>query len=107
METKKLSDGIFVLSLMSFTSNSPDLFRSGLREFITSGSTNLILDLRGNPGGYLEAAIGMASWFLPSSNVIVREDFGPSKEEKVYRSKGYDIFDENLKFVILVDRGSD
>jgi len=73
---------------------------------ILSGNDKLILDLRGNPGGYLEAAIDMASWFLPSSKVIVREDFGPSKEEKVYRSKGYDIFDENLKFVILVDRGS-
>ena len=48
----------------------------------------------------------MASWFLPSSRVVVREDFGQSRGEKVYRSKGYDIFSEDLKFVILIDKGS-
>ena len=106
METKKLSDGIFVLSLMSFTSNSPDLFRSGLREFITSGSTKLILDLRGNPGGYLEAAVDMASWFLPAGKVIVTEDYAGHAQNIVHRSRGYDIFNRDFKMVILVDRGS-
>jgi len=106
INTKELPGGIFVIELYNFSAQSPNLFRLALRELILSGNDKLILDLRGNPGGYLEAAIDMASWFLPSSKVIVREDFGPSKEEKVYRSKGYDIFDENLKFVILVDRGS-
>ena len=48
----------------------------------------------------------MASWFLPASKVIVQEDFGGTREEKVYRSRGYDIFNDELKFVILVDRGS-
>lgn len=104
--TRKLPGNIFVIELYSFSAQSPNLFRAALREFIESGSNRLILDLRGNPGGYLEAAIDMASWFLPSSKVVVREDFGPSKEEKVYRSKGYDIFSDKLKFVILVDGGS-
>ena len=105
-DTKELPGGIFVIELYSFSAQSPNLFRAALREFILSRNDKLILDLRGNPGGYLEAAIDMASWFLPSSKVVVREDFGPSKEEKVYRSKGYDVFSENLKFVILVDGGS-
>lgn len=106
LETKELPGGIFVIELYSFSAQSPNLFRAALREFILSDSDKLILDLRGNPGGYLEAAIDMASWFLPPSKVVVREDFGQSREEKVYRSKGYDIFRETLKFVILVDRGS-
>lgn len=106
MNTKELPGGIFVIELYSFSAQSPNLFRTALRKFILSKNDKLILDLRGNPGGYLEAAIDMASWFLPSSKVVVREDFGPSKEEKVYRSKGYDIFNDNLKFVILVDGGS-
>lgn len=106
ISTKTLPGGIFDIELYSFSAQSPNLFRGALREFITSRADKLILDLRGNPGGYLEAAIDMASWFLPSSKVVVKEDFGPNKEQKVYRSKGYDIFNDNLKFVILVDSGS-
>ncbi len=104
--THKLENGIFKIDLYSFTATSPNLFRGALRELITSKSDKLILDLRGNPGGYLEAAIDMASWFLPASKVIVKEDFAGTQDEKVYRSRGYDIFNDNLKFVILVDRGS-
>ena len=104
--TRELPGGIFVIELYSFTAQSPNLFRRALREFILSRNDKLIIDLRGNPGGYLEAAIDMASWFLPPSKVIVREDFGPSRDEKIYRSKGYDIFSDNLKLVILVDKGS-
>lgn len=104
--TKELPGGVFVIELYSFSAQSPNLFRTALREFIVSKNDKLILDLRNNPGGYLEAAIDMASWFLPSSKVIVREDFGAGDEEKVYRSKGYDVFNDNLKFVILVDGGS-
>lgn len=106
INTKQLPGGVFVIELYSFSEQSPNLFRGALREFILSGSDKLVLDLRGNPGGYLEAAIDMASWFLPSSAVVVREDFGGNREERVYRSRGYDIFNDNLDFVILVDRGS-
>jgi carboxyl-terminal processing protease len=106
IDTKDLGNGIFKIDLYSFTADSPNLFRRALREFIESGNGKLILDLRGNPGGYLEAAIDMASWFLPTGKVVVRESFGGNKEEQVYRSKGYDIFTDRLQFVILVDGGS-
>jgi len=106
INTRELPGGIFVIELYNFSAQSPNLFRAALREFITSKNDKLILDLRNNPGGFLEAAIDMASWFLPSSKVVVREDFGKEHEEKIYRSKGYDIFTDNLKFVILVDGGS-
>lgn len=106
IKTQALAGGIFKIDLYSFSATSPNLFRGALREFVQSGDHKLILDLRGNPGGYLEAAIDMASWFLPSGKVVVRENFGEGKDETVYRSKGYDVFNDNLKFVILVDGGS-
>lgn len=106
IETEKRADGIFIIRLFSFTSKSPDLFRNALREFVASGDGKLILDLRGNPGGYLDAATDMASWFLPAGAVIVKEDFGDKGEGSVHRSRGYNIFNKNLKFVILVDGGS-
>lgn len=99
-------DGIYVIALHNFTSNSPQLFRDALRAFVESGSTRLVLDLRGNPGGYLEAAVDMASWFLPTGRVVVSEDYAGHQSNVDHRSKGYDVFNDNLRMVILVDRGA-
>jgi len=99
-------DGTFDIQLTTFTANSPDLFRSALRQFVQSGDTKLILDLRGNPGGYLDAAVDIGSWFLPSGAVIVTEDYDGHADNIVHRSAGYDIFNKNLRMMILVDKGS-
>lgn len=104
--TTARKDGIFVIRLQSFTANSDELFRNALREFIASGDTKLILDLRGNPGGYLEASVRMASWFLPLGKTVVSEDYAGHAENIVHRSLGYDVFNDNLRMILLVDRGS-
>jgi carboxyl-terminal processing protease len=106
VETTTLPDGIFVISVAEFTSNSPDLFRDALRQFVESGDSKLILDLRGNPGGYLDAAVDMASYFLPSGATIVTEDYDGHQANIVHKSYGYDIFNSNLKMIILVDGGT-
>ncbi|MDZ4227429.1 MAG: S41 family peptidase, partial [Patescibacteria group bacterium] len=104
--TERKEGGVFVISIASFTSNSPDLFRKALRDFVESGDTKLVLDLRGNPGGYLDAAVDIASWFLPSGKTVVTEDYDGHSGNIIHRSLGYDIFNDNLRMVILVDRGS-
>ncbi len=106
LETSTKPGGIFVIKLYSFTAQSPFLFRNALRDFILSGNNKLVLDLRGNPGGYLDAAWDMASWFLPAGDIVVTEDFGRKQDSKVYRSKGYNVFGSKLKMAILVDSGS-
>src|SRR3989344_5839056 len=102
----EVQDDVFVIEMRSFTAVSPELFRSALREFVESGRTRLVLDMRGNPGGYLDAAVDMASWFLPSGRIVVTEDYAGHSDNVVHRSRGYDVFNENLKMVVLVDRGS-
>jgi len=106
IKTEAREDGVFVIELYSFSATSSYLFRDALREFIESGYDKLVLDLRNNPGGYMEAAIDMASWFLPAGKTVVKETFRDDEEEKIYRSKGYDIFTDNLKFAILINQGS-
>ena len=106
VNTKKKPNGVFVISVATFTSSSPNLFRDALREFVQSGDTRLILDLRGNPGGYLDAAVDMASWFLPAGKVVVTEDYAGHAANIIHRSFGYNIFNSNLKMAILVDHGS-
>ncbi len=104
IDTEKKPGGIFMIRLYNFSEKSPDVFREALREMLSSGSDKLILDLRGNPGGYLEASVDIASWFLPAGKIVAIEDFGDNNQ-KDYRSRGYDIF-KNLPFVILVNQGS-
>jgi carboxyl-terminal processing protease len=57
--------GIYTIALYEFTANSADLFDDAFKDFQKSGSKKLIIDLRGNPGGYLDAAVSLASRFLP------------------------------------------
>ncbi|MEK7581860.1 MAG: S41 family peptidase [Patescibacteria group bacterium] len=106
IDTEKRPDGIFVIKLYSFSANSPQLFRNALEVFVNSQGDKLILDLRNNPGGYLEAAVDMASWFLPSGKIVVKEESKNESNKQIFRSKGYNIFSDKLKFVILVNGGS-
>lgn len=104
VDTEKREGGIFIIRLYSFSEKSPSAFRSALREMVESGSDKLILDLRNNPGGYLEAAVDVTSWFLAPGKAVVTEDFGKGKEV-IHRSRGYALF-KDLPFVILVNNGS-
>lgn len=106
VETKLRTDGVFVIQLYNFSQNSTQLFQEALQKFVASKSDKLILDLRGNPGGYLESAIDMASWFLPSGEIVVSEDFGQAHSKIKHLSKGYNTFGEKLKMVVLIDGGS-
>jgi carboxyl-terminal processing protease len=106
LDTELRSDGIFVIKLYTFSANSMDLFRDAIRKFYESKSDKLVLDLRGNPGGYLDASVNMASWFLPGGKPIVIEDFGKDTKKQIHRSQGYDVFSDKLKFVILINSGS-
>ncbi|HEU0085835.1 MAG TPA: S41 family peptidase [Candidatus Paceibacterota bacterium] len=106
IDTEMRGDRIFVIRLYSFTGNSTRMFKDALQQFRDSKSDKLLIDLRGNPGGYLDASVEMASWFLPSGKTIVIEDYGVESKQKIYRSHGYNVFSDKLKLVILIDGGS-
>lgn len=106
LDTKQIDKNIFEIKLYNFSATSPDLFRTALRQFVESGSSKLIIDLRGNPGGFLDAAVNMASWWLPAGKPVVIEKHGRGVEDRVYRSAGYNIFTDKLKMIILIDQGS-
>jgi len=100
------SDGIFVIRLYSFSANATSLFNQAMQKFIASNSDKLLLDLRGNPGGYLDAAVDISSWFLPGGKIVVTEDYGENQKSRVFRSRGYGGVKSDLKFVILINGGS-
>ena len=98
--------GVYRIALYEFTSNSANLFNQALARFRTSGSKKLIVDLRSNPGGYLDAAVAIASHFLPRGAGIVTEDFGEKEPSNVHTSFGYDDVPAGTKIVVLIDGGS-
>ena len=108
-ETKDSYDaktGVYTIALYEFTSDSASLFDEAWQRFKDSGAKSLIIDLRGNPGGYLDAAVSIASHFLPKGEVIVTEDFGGKAPNQVHTSLGPDDLPQGAKVVVLVDGGS-
>ncbi len=105
LETR-VSGDTFIIELASFTGDSASLMKTALETFQKSKQKNLIIDFRNNPGGYLDAAVDISSYFLPQGKVIVRENFGPHQSETAYRSKGTTVITKKYKLAILVNEGS-
>lgn len=105
IDTEK-KEGVFIVRLYNFSGESPDLFRGAMNDFVQSGLTKLVIDLRGNPGGYLEAAVNMASYFLRDGQVVVSEKQGKAENQINHRSTGIIGLPGGIKVVVLVDGGS-
>ncbi len=101
-----VKSGVYHIALYEFTSDSAHLFNQALDRFKSSGSKKLIIDLRSNPGGYLDAAVDIASHFLPKGAPIVTEDFGGKESNNVHTSFGYTDVPEGTKIAVLIDGGS-
>jgi len=98
---------VFLIKLHNFTVPTPILFRQAIGEWLKAGTNKLIIDVRSNPGGLLDAAVDTASWFLPSGTPIAYENKRNGGGDKVYRSRGYHlVLPKNHRIVILVDEGS-
>lgn len=100
------ASGVYHIALYEFTANSASLFSQALERFKASGSRKLVVDLRGNPGGYLDAAVDIASHFLKVGTTVVTEDFGEKEPEQVHTSLGYNDVPTGTKIVVLIDGGS-
>lgn len=98
--------GVYTIALYTFTANSSNLFDGALARFRASGSHLLLIDLRGNPGGYLEAAVRIASHFLPEGTVIVTEDYEGHQDNVVHKSLGGGGIPAGTKVAILINQGS-
>jgi len=98
--------GIYTIALYEFTGTSVSLFNDALADFRTSGAKKLIIDLRGNPGGYLDAAVKISSFFLPRGEVVVTEDYKGKEQNIIHRSSGRGGVPEGTQIVILINQGS-
>ncbi len=97
----------FIITLYSFNAIAEQKMQAALREYVNSGATKMVLDMRGNPGGYLQSAVAIGSYFLPAGKVVLRESFGNGAPEQLYRSQGRTLKQFAPKeMVVLIDGGS-
>ena len=98
------SDGIAYVHLYNFYEQAPFLFYRAALAITAQNPRGIILDLRDNPGGYLDAGINIAGWFLKPGEVVVREEFR-SGDDQTYTAAGSGIF-RDIPVVVLINGGS-
>lgn len=104
LDYKMLPGGIAYVQLYGFNSNADRLFWNAMTSASNSGARGLILDLRGNPGGYLEVAVNLSGWFLPRGTVVVKEA-GRQGITDVLRADGNEAL-VNIPVVVILNKGS-
>lgn len=98
-----LQDKVGYVQLSSFDENVTKDFVDTLKNLESNGMKGLILDLRGNPGGYLTEAIGIASQFIPKGETIT---YTVDKYDRRIDSVSLGGVAEGYPLVVLVDGGS-
>ena len=98
------SNDIAYIRVYQFTGNLPSKFKDVISEALKNNAKKIILDLRNNPGGYLEVAVDLTSWFNPKDSVVVKEEFKNGGTDE-YKSRGYNAI-QNFPVVVLVNKGS-
>ena len=102
----ELKDGdIAYISIHQFDQSLSADFKKISFQILDSPAKKIILDLRNNPGGYLEVSQDIASWFLKPGQVVTIEDFGKNKNSQQYKAQGNNIF-VDYPMVILINKGS-
>jgi len=75
-----------------------------LQKIKDNNSKGIILDLRNNPGGYLETAVEIGSKMLPKGNIVVMEEDSNGKRNKLLAKGGDEL--SGIKTVVLINEGS-
>jgi carboxyl-terminal processing protease len=103
IKSEILPDNMGLITLTQFTKDSDQLFVNALDDLKAQGARGYIIDLRGNPGGYLDESINIASNFIERGKVVVSTiDKHGKKIEDVSKGGNY----IGVPLVVLIDEGS-
>jgi carboxyl-terminal processing protease len=99
-----VNDNIAYIELIQFSDKTKNEFSKIAQEILDSQARAIILDLRNNSGGFLDASIDTAGWFLDAGKVVVIEEFGDGALRN-YKSLGPGSLKE-FPLVVLINEGS-
>ncbi|MCI5623776.1 S41 family peptidase [Anaerostipes sp.] len=102
VETRMLDNGIGYLSISEFDEVTVKQFEDGMKKLKKQGMKSLIIDLRDNPGGLLNAVVDIADDLLPKGKIVYTEDKNGKK--KTYNAEDDDQL--NMPLCLLVNENS-
>lgn len=107
VDSKILDKNIGYVSISRFDDTTATELNSALDQFVAKGVKKVVLDLRDNPGGYLDVSVEVASQFI-RSGVVVREGkvIDASKKYTYKASGDGKMTGDDIKIVVLINQGS-
>ena len=94
------------IRITQFGDNTSDELGDALKTLKAEGMQALILDLRGNPGGLLDEAVGVCSKFLPRGQLVVTTEGRDPEQNSTRRAEGHGDELKGMPMVVLVNLGS-
>ncbi|HBP01422.1 MAG TPA: hypothetical protein DD454_04415 [Candidatus Moranbacteria bacterium] len=104
VKVESMNGGIAHLKISRFGEDTTREFSAALNSAKAGGAKGIVLDLRNNPGGYLDASISVASKMLPKGKIVVIEE-NADKTRKEVAARGGDVSSE-IETVIIINEGS-
>lgn len=104
VESKIIDGNIGYIKISRYGKDTVELTSKAANEFKNSNVNGVILDLRNNPGGLLESAVGVSNIWLDNGKTILQEK-RDNQVIKSYTSKGNPIL-KGIKTVVLINEGS-
>jgi carboxyl-terminal processing protease len=104
-DVRVLSDGIGYLQLTEFSEDTSEEFAKGVNQLLGQGIHSLIIDLRNNPGGLLDAAVEVSEPFFKKGELIVYTQGRKPADREDYRSEANGV-PLDIPLAVLINAGS-
>ena len=104
VESKMLPGQIAYIKINDFGTQTSGELDDALKSLIKQSPKGLVLDLRNNPGGYLDSAVAVASQFMPGGKVVVKVKYGDGHEQ-IYNAQNGGVGTQ-VPIQVLIDGGS-
>lgn len=104
VKSEILDGNIGYLRINQFGDDTADLASKAAKQFKDAGVQGIVLDMRGNPGGLLDAAVSVSSLWLPTGTKVLDEKRG-GEVVQTYTANGNDVL-HGIRTAVLIDGGS-
>jgi len=98
------ANNVAYVRVMQFNNDTMRQFDKAVKDINSKKITKMVLDLRGNPGGYLDMAVAMASEWIPTGKVIVTEKYQAGRNNVHYADGATRL--SGIKTIVLINAGS-